>query len=97
MKMGLFNDFKKDLFKTINQAKVRIQKELGQELKPRVILQGSYTVGYSSNPFKGDRYIPTYLFDPTQKSDYDFRLYADGLDTYVEKLRNDGIEIKDRS
>eukprot|EP01084_Bolivina_argentea_P092679 166717_1 len=98
MKIGLYNDFKQNLCAAINKAKLRIKNELGnRKLNLRVILQGSYVVGYSSNPFKGDRHIPNWLFDPTKKSDYDFRCYGEGLDEYVEQLRNNGMKIEDRS
>ena len=97
MKQGFYDEFVKLLKETIPKAQARVKEEYPDIGKIRVILQGSYTVGYSSNPFKGDRYIPNWLFMPDKKSDYDFRCYAKGLNGYIEKLRKDGKEIQDRS
>ena len=96
MKQALYDEFKQLLNTTVPKAQSRLKEEYPDAGKIRIILQGSYTVGYSSNPFKGDRYKPNWLFMPNKKSDYDFRCYAKGLDGYVEKLRKDGKEIKDR-
>ena len=97
MKQAFYDKFIELINTAVKKANIRLKEEYPDIGKVRVILQGSYTVGYSSNPFKGARYIPNYLFMPDKKSDYDFRCYAEGLDGYVEKLRKDGKEIKDRS
>eukprot|EP01084_Bolivina_argentea_P231110 389825_1 len=96
MKLDLYTAFKEELFKSVNAAQKRISSESGKNMKLRIVLQGSYVPGYSSNPRKGDRYIPNYLFDPSKKSDFDFRVYGDGLDEYVKYLRDNGKEIEDR-
>ena len=97
MKIEFFNEFKQLLFNSIKEISNRMESDYPDLGDIRVVLQGSYTVGYSSNPLKGDRYIPNYLFMPSKKSDYDFRCFAENLDGYVDKLRKDGIEIDDRA
>jgi len=97
MTAALYGEFTKLLRTAAQAAMNRVRSEhpelqLGELM---IVLQGSYIVGYSSNPRKGDRYIPNWLFDPTNKSDYDFRCYAHGFDQYVTKLRESGTEIKD--
>ena len=99
MVQEFYDEFKKMIVIAVQKVNKRLieDKEYPDIGKIRVILQGSYTMGFSQNPFKGDRYIPNWLFMPKKKSDYDFRCFASGLNGYVEKLRKDGKEIKDRS
>ncbi len=87
MNRGLFNEFKQALFASVATAQKRIKKEAKQSLKLRVVLQGSYVYGFSQNPIKGDRYVPNWLFIPSNKSDFDFRCYGEGVDAYVAHLR----------
>jgi len=47
----------------------------------RIIQQGSYVAGYSSNPRKGMRSIPTHIYN--EESDLDFRLSGTGIKEYI--------------
>ena len=57
----------------------------------RVIQQGSWVTGYSSNPRKGQRVVPSHLFN--ENSDLDFRITAKGIEKYVGQLK-DPIKYK---
>ena len=100
--LGMVSDFYDEFQTLVANSTDIIAKRMSNEYpdldfgKLRIVLQGSYTVGYSSNPRKGDRYIPNYLFKPDKNSDYDFRCFSPGLSKYIELLRQKGIEILDR-
>ncbi|MCP3940677.1 MAG: hypothetical protein GY710_04250 [Desulfobacteraceae bacterium] len=53
--------------------------------KIRVVQQGSYITGYSSNPRKGSRKLPDHIFH--KESDLDFRMSGVGIGIYIKTLK----------
>lgn len=81
-----YERYRSDLFKTLQQ----ISNNSGI-IGFRVIQQGSYITGYSSNPRKGDRTLPNHIFG--KNSDLDLRITARNLDEYF-KTNNIKYETK---
>jgi len=82
---GSLRELGRKLHKIITDAGVKVEHPVF-----RVIQQGSSIPGYSSNPRKGRRYVPNYLYDATKGSDTDFRVVLSGLKEYVQILRTKG-------
>jgi len=89
---GSLRELGRKLYKTITDAGVKVPHPVF-----RVIQQGSSIPGYSSNPRKGQRYVPNYLYDPKKGSDTDIRVYLAGLDEYVKILEKNGTVVQTKS
>ena len=82
-----FASYREDLRQTLD----RVTERSGLK-EFRVIQQGSYVTGYSSNPLKGDRSIPNHIFN--SESDLDLRISASGLAEHV-KTNNISFETRE--
>lgn len=58
------------------------------------IQQGSSCTGFSTNPFKGLRFIPTHVYHDT--SDTDFRVIGEGMRTAVDDAAKGGVHVIER-
>ncbi len=87
-----------DSIEDFEQFKSEVRELQGQltadyQLKNlRFIQQGSSITGFSTNPRKGDRDIPNYIFNKAEGSDLDFRIHADNIESIYDP--NKGIELK---
>lgn len=68
----------------------RIEKRTGVT-GIRFVQQGSSITGYSSNPLKGERYVPTHLYHAG--SNTDFRLTCEGIEKVIEQVIADGGKV----
>jgi hypothetical protein len=60
----------------------------------RFIQQGSSITGFSTNPVKGDRDVPNYIYNKAEGLDLDFRVYSQNLQDLYDQSNN--IELKSR-
>jgi len=58
------------------------------------IQQGSSCLGFSTNPVKGRRFIPTHAYH--SGSDTDFRFTATGIQDYIQKCAEEGKDVTTR-
>ena len=58
------------------------------------VQQGSSCTGFSTNPFKGLRFIPTHIYH--DDSDTDFRLIGEGMRQAVDAAAKGGVHVIER-
>merc|ERR1712061_369811 len=75
------------------QAAARIEKRTGIT-HIRFVQQGSSVTGFSTNPLKGERFVPTHLYHAG--SDTDFRLTGEGIEKALEQIIADGGKLDRR-
>jgi len=83
-----FEEYKSDIVKILKDIEATTPVK-----NFRCILQGSNIAGYSSNPLKGSRSLPDYVYDAKLGSDMDFRILGDNIPQLIDQIRSTGVEI----